>query len=152
MSLILSRADCEGGSLGLVYTVKNIQGLPHCLTPVGCYQVDDNWLHDHPHRWETDSEEDSAVSEEGDEGEPSEEEVIKCDICKEHEWAGSYDGSNGFYLVGSQHTCVRCFNAYQRQFGNVPSVHVNSEAVPPYAEGLRARVDPPVYDEKVEGS
>ena len=36
-----------------------------------------------------------------------------CDICQKKPWAGSETGVNGFYMVGSQHACKRCFAAVE---------------------------------------
>ena len=38
---------------------------------------------------------------------------ILCDVCHTNPWAGSETGENGFYMVGSQRACKRCFAAVE---------------------------------------
>ena len=55
----------DGYTLGKVYTVGYVQGLVHCFTKYGIYDVDDEWLKTHPHLWEEEEEEEEE--EESDE-------------------------------------------------------------------------------------
>ena len=48
---VIIEDDRDGAFLGKVYKVTYIEGLVHCLSKYGCYQVGDDWLVTHPHIW-----------------------------------------------------------------------------------------------------
>ena len=57
----LQKPDSDGRRLGWVWRFTRIQGIPHCVTNYGAYQVDAVWLYSHSHMWREDEEEEEVV-------------------------------------------------------------------------------------------
>jgi len=113
----VDRYDTEGAFAdkdGLYYNVFLLQGIPHCQTKYGVYQVDKEWLDTHRHIWEEEEdeeeEEDDEEEEEDEEDEEEEEDDEEekenmCMYCKIKPNEKMYFMCIGF---GCCYSCADC--------------------------------------------